>query len=106
MRHVQEELLAAGFTELSYKQKKCPNGPWAKKRRLQECGHILRDVCLQGLVGLARRPFRDGLQWTPAQTEVFLVDVRKSLTAEEGGLPKYHSYFPFHNFCARKPLEG
>ncbi|KAJ6789126.1 hypothetical protein PWT90_10455 [Aphanocladium album] len=107
VRDVHEELARAGFQDIGYKQKKCPNGPWAKKRRLQECGHILRDVCMEGLVGLARRPFRDGLQWTPAQTEVFLVDVRKSLMAtEENGLPKFHSYFPFHNLHARKPLEA
>ncbi|KAJ4150363.1 hypothetical protein LMH87_011115 [Akanthomyces muscarius] len=107
IRRVDEELAAAGFEALAYKHKKCPNGPWARRRRLQECGHILRDVCMEGLVGLARRPFRDGLEWTPTQTEVFLVDVRKSLMAAgENGLPKFHSYFPFHNLHARKPLDA
>ncbi|KAM3479570.1 hypothetical protein MY5147_001625 [Beauveria neobassiana] len=107
IRHVEEELSQAGFQDIGYRRKKCPNGPWARRRRLQECGHILRDVCMEGLVGLARRPFRDGLDWTPAQTEVFLIDVRKSLTAVgENGLPKYHSYFPFHNLHARKSLDA
>ncbi|XWW98430.1 hypothetical protein V2A60_006430 [Cordyceps javanica] len=107
VRRADEELARAGFADLGYRRKKCPNGPWARRRRLQECGHILRDVCMEGLVGLARRPFRDGLGWTPAQTEVFLVDVRKALTAvADNGLPRFHSYFPFHNLYARKPLDA
>ncbi|OAA70663.1 Methyltransferase type 11 [Cordyceps fumosorosea ARSEF 2679] len=107
VRQVDAELARAGFRGLGYRQKKCPNGPWARRRRLQECGHILRDVCMQGLIGLARRPFRDGLQWTPTQTEVFLVDVRRALMAVgESGLPRHHSYFPFHNLYAQKPLDA
>jgi len=106
IRHVQSEILDAGFELVDYRQLKCPVGPWAKKRRLQECGHILRDVCMEGLTGLARKPFGKGLQWKQERIEVFLIDVRKALTAEENGLPKFHSYFPFYNICARKPLDA
>ena len=104
IRHVQGELLDAGLELVDYRQLKCPVGPWAKKRRLQECGHILRDVCMEGLTGLARKPFGKGLQWKQERIEVFLIEVRKALTAEENGLPKFHSYFPFYNIVARKPL--
>lgn len=104
--HVEEELNAAGFQDLRCKFLKCPIGPWPKKLRLQECGHILRDVCLYGLNGLTRRPFRDGLGWTNVQIEMFLVEVRKSLIAEDHhGLPKFHSYFPFYSVYGRKPLN-
>ncbi|KAF5024206.1 hypothetical protein F66182_3720 [Fusarium sp. NRRL 66182] len=105
VNHVEDELREAGFEDITRKTLKCPLGPWAKKPRLQECGHILRDVVMWGLVGLARRPFRDGLHWTLLQIEMFLVQVRKSLVEEVNGLPKYHSYFPFHNIHARKPLD-
>lgn len=104
--HIQDELALAGFQDLRRKDLKCPAGPWPKKRRLQECGHILRDVIMWGLVGLARRPFRDGLGWTNLQIEMFLIEVRKSIMAEERGLPKFHSYFPFHSIYGYKPLDA
>ncbi|KAH7311586.1 S-adenosyl-L-methionine-dependent methyltransferase [Stachybotrys elegans] len=104
--HVEGELRAAGFQDICSKQLKCPNGPWPKRRRLQECGHILRDTIMWGLNGFARRPFRDGLNWTLLQIEMFLVDVRKSLSEEVNGNPKYHDYFPLHNIYARKPLNA
>lgn len=103
--HVQDELVAAGFEGLKWKSLKCPVGPWPKKQRLQECGHILRDVIMWGLVGLSRRSFRDGLGWTHIQIEMFLVEVRKSISREVDGLPKFHSYFPFHSVYGRKPLS-
>ncbi|GFP54810.1 probable methyltransferase tdiE [Trichoderma asperellum] len=104
--NVQDELAAAGFQGIRRVDLKCPNGPWPKLRRLQECGHILRDVIMWGLVGLARRPFMLGLGWTTIQIEMFLVDVRKSIIAEENGLPKFHSYFPFHSIYGYKPLDA
>ncbi|KAF4122777.1 Methyltransferase domain [Geosmithia morbida] len=102
----QDELIEAGFESVKVKSLKCPVGPWAKKKKLQECGHILRDVCLWGLNGLARKPFRDGLGWTNVQIEMFLVDVRKALTEESRGLPVFHTYFPFDSVFGRKPLDA
>jgi hypothetical protein len=103
---VEGELEEAGFEGLWRKSFKCPVGPWAKKQRLQECGHVLRDVIMWGLNGLAKRPFRDGLGWTPIQIEMFLVEVRKSISEEVNGLPKFHSYYPYHCIYARKPLDA
>lgn len=105
VRSVEPELRAAGFEGFWRKSLKCPVGPWAKKKRLQECGHILRDVIMWGLNGLARRPFRNGLGWTTVQIEMFLVEVRKSLSEEENGLPRHHTYFPYHAMYARKPFD-
>lgn len=104
--YVEEELKAAGFQDIQRKTFKCPIGPWPKKPRLQECGHLMRDVIMFGLNGLSGRPLRDGLGWTKIQIEMFLVEVRKSLSEEVNGLPKYHSYFPFHDIYARKPLDS
>ena len=101
---IEAELVSTGFQDLKYQDLKCPIGPWPKKLRLQECGHVLRDVILWGLEGLSRRPFRDGLQWTPAQIHVFLVNVRKDLTLEADRIPAFHSYFPFRSIFCRKPL--
>lgn len=102
---IEGELTEAGFVELHYQDLKCPIGPWAKNFRLQECGHILRDVFTWGLEGLSRRPFRDGLQWTPTQISMFLIDVRKDLSREDDRIPPFHSYFPFRSMYARKPIE-
>ncbi|EXK33860.1 hypothetical protein FOMG_11071 [Fusarium oxysporum f. sp. melonis 26406] len=104
--HVGHELHEAGFENITTKGYKCPVGPWAKKKRLQECGHVLRDVVLLSLHGLSRKPFRDGLGWTLIQIEMFLIEVRKSLTREVNGLPKFHTYFPYYNIHARKPLNS
>ncbi|KAI5464883.1 S-adenosyl-L-methionine-dependent methyltransferase [Mariannaea sp. PMI_226] len=102
---VEEELKAAGFQGLKRVNLKCPIGPWAKKPRLLQCGHVLRDVILWGLNGLARKPFRDGLKWTLVQIEMFLVEVRKALCEEVDGMPKYRPYFPFHSIYAQKPHD-
>ena len=99
------ELEAAGFQSLTPRSFKCPIGPWPKKRKLLECGHILRDVFMWGLIGLSKRPFRDGLGWTEIQIQMFLIDVRKSLSEEINGIPKYHSYLPFYTIWGRKPLD-
>ncbi|CAG1986408.1 unnamed protein product [Fusarium graminearum] len=105
INYVHGELAQAGFENITTKSYKCPVGPWAKKQRLQECGHVMRDVIMWGLVGLSRRPFRDGLGWTLIQIEMFLVEVRKCLMEEVNGLPRYHTYFPYYNIHARKPLN-
>ncbi|KAL6918140.1 hypothetical protein FSHL1_009571 [Fusarium sambucinum] len=106
INYVHEELAQAGFENITTNSYKCPVGPWAKKPRLQECGHVMRDVVMWGLVGLSRRPFRDGLGWTLIQIEMFLVEVRKCLMEEVNGLPRYHTYFPYYNIHARKPLNA
>ncbi|KAG6093798.1 hypothetical protein E4U30_004001 [Claviceps sp. LM220 group G6] len=106
IQYIKEELIDSGFTELCYQDLKCPIGPWAKNLRLQECGHILRDVTMWGLEGLARRPFRDGLHWTPTQIHMFLVNVRTDLAREDGKVPPFHSYFPFRSIYDRKPLDS
>lgn len=103
--HVEDELNAAGFQDVKSTSLKSPVGPWAAKPRLKECGLLLRDVVMWGLIGLSRRPFRDGLGWTTVQIEMFLVEVRKSLSEQVNGVPKYHSYFPFHTLYGRKPLS-
>lgn len=99
----EAELRAAGFGDVRCHDLKSPVGPWPRKTRLHECGTMLRDAIMCGLVGLSRRPFRDGLGWTSVQIEMFLVDVRRDLTREAAGLPRFHSYFPFRSIVARKP---
>ncbi|RDA90001.1 hypothetical protein CP533_1482 [Ophiocordyceps camponoti-saundersi (nom. inval.)] len=107
IRHVEPELLAAGFGDVSSRDVRCPLGPWPEGRRARERGRALRDAMSLGLVGLARRPLRDGLGWSAVQIEMFLVDVRKDLVREaEDGRPLFHSYFPFRVVFARKPVPG
>ncbi|KJZ78577.1 hypothetical protein HIM_01968 [Hirsutella minnesotensis 3608] len=105
IQSAEDELRAAGFKQLRCQNLKCPVGPWAKKPKLRECGRLLREAIMWGLVGLSRRPFRDGLGWTPVQIEMFLVDVRKDMARESNGIPKFHSYFPFRSIYGRKPVS-
>ncbi|ODA80194.1 hypothetical protein RJ55_03152 [Drechmeria coniospora] len=106
IQHAEDELLAAGFEDLRYQDLKSPIGPWPKRPQLRECGSILRDVIMWGLIGLARRPFRDGLGWTSVQIEMFLIEVRKDLAREVDGVPVFHSYFFFRSIYGRKPSGG
>lgn len=79
---------------------KCPIGDWPRDPRLRACGVLMRDSSVEGLRGLAQRPFINGLGWTALQVEIFLVDVRKASNDS-----RLHTYFHFHVVCAQKPLS-
>lgn len=104
----ENEISEAGFENIKTKTLKCPVLPWAKTGKKSVCGHMLRESILWGLKGLARRPFGEGLGWTNIQIEMFLVDVRKSMTEVDpaNGLPRFHVYWPFHIIYGQKPMDG
>jgi hypothetical protein len=100
IRHVAAEVHAAGYEKVTHKMAKCPIGAWPQQKRLRVCGIFMRTAIMDGLRGLTKRPFGDGLSWTKVQIEMFLVDVRKHVM--DG---KYHTYLPFHVVYGRKPLQ-
>ncbi|CAH0052989.1 unnamed protein product [Clonostachys solani] len=104
----ENEISEAGFQNVQTKSLKCPVLPWAKTGKKSVCGHMLRESILWGLKGLARRPFGEGLGWTSIQIEMFLVDVRRSMTEVDpaNGLPRFHTYWPFHIIYGQKPMDG
>ncbi|PKS05036.1 hypothetical protein jhhlp_008402, partial [Lomentospora prolificans] len=97
--HVEEDLSSVGFERVTATILKCPIGVWPKKPELSYCGDLLKTVILDGLKGLARKPFIHGLGWTMMQVEMLLVEVRRAV-ADTG----FHTYLPFHMIHARKPV--
>ncbi|CAI4215471.1 unnamed protein product [Parascedosporium putredinis] len=97
--HVADDLRELGFEKVTQTTLKCPIGVWPKKRELSDCGQLLKTVIIDGLKGMARKPFVHGLGWTMMQLEMFLVEVRKA-TADVS----FHTFLPFHAIHARKPL--
>ncbi|KAK0704114.1 S-adenosyl-L-methionine-dependent methyltransferase [Apiosordaria backusii] len=100
VKHLPEQLEAAGFDDIKRTTHKAPIGLWPKDKRLRLCGFFLRTAMMDGLRGLSQRPM-GALGWTPLQIEMVLVNVRKALMD-----PKIHAYFNFHAVYARKPLNS
>jgi hypothetical protein len=95
---LQTELAAAGFSEIKEEVFKCPLGVWPKDKRLRLVGLYLRESILDGLAGMAGRPFSVGLGWGQQEIEVFLAKVRTSLRDSSR-----HTYLPFRVVYAQKP---
>lgn len=93
------QLRNAGFENVQEQIMKLPIGVWPRDRRMKVVGLYHRAVIYDGLQGIAMAPFTRALGWTKDQVEVFLVDIRKGLMDS-----KTHSYFPFYDVVARKPL--
>ncbi|KAK2028991.1 TAM domain methyltransferase [Colletotrichum zoysiae] len=90
----------AGFVNLKHEVKKVPVGTWPKDSRLKKIGNYCRAVIYDGLHAITIGPFTRGLGWSPAEVEVFLIQVRKDLMD-----PSVHSYVHFHSLSAQKPKE-
>ncbi|KAE9362870.1 S-adenosyl-L-methionine-dependent methyltransferase [Stipitochalara longipes BDJ] len=95
---LQTELAAAGFSQIKEEVFKCPLGIWPKNKRLRLVGLYLRESILDGLAGMAGRPFSAGLGWGKEEIEVFLAKVRTSLKDSSR-----HTYLPFRVIYAQKP---
>jgi len=89
----------AGFQDVRVRRHKCPIGTWARDMRLRMCGMFMRTAILDGLRGMSRRPLT-ALGWTPTQIEMFLIEVRRSLSDQET-----HAYLNYDVVFGRKPSE-
>ncbi|TKW50189.1 Trans-aconitate 2-methyltransferase [Colletotrichum tanaceti] len=88
----------AGFVNVTERVFHVPIGVWPRNRVLKTVGMYWRTILLDGLQAIALGPFTRGLHWSPEQTEVFLVEVRRA----------YHDtsalmYMPLKIMYAQKP---
>lgn len=98
---IPDLLRTQGFEDVTEVRHKLPIGRWARDRRQREKGiWFLRMIIMEGLSGICKRAFMQGLGWKDSQVEMFLVDVRKSLNNDN----TVHAYFPFAVIYGRKPL--
>ncbi|KAK0378028.1 methyltransferase domain-containing protein [Colletotrichum limetticola] len=100
IRAAADEMRAAGFENVEEDRRKCPIGDWPARPELRECGILMRETILEGLKGLATRPFR-ALGWTEIQIEMFLLDVRSHVKERD-----FHSYLNHRTVYGRKPLDA
>ena len=94
----KQQMEEAGFVDVVEVVHKWPSNTWPKDPEHKEIGMWNYMNILQGLQGFTMAPFTRGLGWSPAQVEVFLVDVRKDLKDR-----KIHAYWPIHFVYGRKP---
>lgn len=78
----------AGFEDVVERRIKLPSGPWPKETRLKLIGAFEMDNLLRGMSGMSYRMFSKAFGWTPQQTEVFLVNVRR-----DAQNMRFHSYW-------------
>jgi hypothetical protein len=95
----RELLTDGGFIDVEEKVWKVPVGIWPKDPTMKTIGLYNRSIIIDGLQGVGMAPLTRALGWTPAEVEVFLVEVRKSLMDSS-----IHSYYTFHAVYGRKPL--
>ncbi|KAI0181628.1 S-adenosyl-L-methionine-dependent methyltransferase [Hypoxylon sp. FL1284] len=90
----------AGFVNVHEMTLKAPLGTWPKDPQQAKIGLYTRNMIYDGLHGFSIGPFTRGLEWTPEEVEVFLVDIRKALLKSSA-----HIYLPFFTVYAQKPFE-
>lgn len=88
----------AGFVDVVEVVHKWPTNTWPKDPEHKEIGAWQLTNNLEGVQGWVMAPFTRVLGWTPAEVEIFLVDVRKDLKNR-----KIHAYWPVHFVYGRRP---
>lgn len=111
--HYKEQMIAAGFENVTETLYKWPTNRWPRDRKMKEIGASLLPCRLWDLIeceladedsgmwaheaiagslsGLTLGYFTRGLGWTMEEVEVFLVDVRKEMKDT-----KVHAWMPMY----------
>ena len=93
-----ENLLAAGFANITERRFKLPLGVWPRDPKMKMIGLYNRSIIFDGLHGISIGACTRGLKWAPDEVEAFLVGVRRALFNA-----RVHSYLPFHAVIGQKP---
>ena len=84
----EEYMKKAGFEDVCVMKYKMPSSAWAKDKRLKLVGAFEMENLLMGISGMSLRAFAKAYGWSPQQTEVYLVNVRKDLRDL-----RFHTYY-------------
>ncbi|KAE8454620.1 hypothetical protein EG329_000243 [Mollisiaceae sp. DMI_Dod_QoI] len=95
----KEQMLAAGFENVTQTLYKWPTNQWPKDPRMKEIGMWAHEAIAGSLSGLTLGFFTRGLGWTAEEVEVFLVGVRKDMRNT-----KVHAWMPVYVFSGQKPV--
>ena len=89
----------AGFVDVEEKVTKIPINPWPRDEKFKQIGAWNEQNWLEGLQAFSYALLgARGLGWTQEQIEVYLIDVRKSVSDR-----RVHAYNHFHTVVGRKP---
>lgn len=91
---------AAGFVDVEEKVFKLPINPWPQDKHLKTLGRMHEDNLLAGLGGLSMGHFSRVLGWSKNEIEVYLVNVRKSISDRS-----VHAYHKVFVVWGRKPFD-
>jgi hypothetical protein len=100
MERNPELLRDGGFENVEEKIWKVPIGTWPRDPVLKTIGLYNRSMLYDALQAIAMAPLTRGLKWDPAQVELFLIEVRKSLMNSS-----IHTYLTFHAVYGQKPKD-
>ncbi|KAK0612219.1 hypothetical protein B0T14DRAFT_572035 [Immersiella caudata] len=95
--HLEGQLKAAGFKNISVKKFKVPIGTWPKDIRLRLIGLYFQAALEALFAAIGARPLL-AIGIDQVETEVFLVEVRKDLKNTN-----FHSYIEYLFWTAQKP---
>ncbi|TAQ87311.1 hypothetical protein B7494_g4367 [Chlorociboria aeruginascens] len=81
---------AAGFEEVTEVRYKVPTSPWPRDKKMKLLGAFEMQSLLQGASAFSLRTFSKAFGWSQAQTETFLVQMRRDVRDL-----RYHTYYEF-----------
>lgn len=99
-KQIKKWMIAAGYVDVRLITTKIPIGSWPKDQRLKAIGRRWAELVSDTLPAASYRTFSDGLDMTRDQIEVFLADVRQSLSNRS-----IHSYMKNYTVYGRRPSE-
>ncbi|KAK1545412.1 hypothetical protein CPAR01_02914 [Colletotrichum paranaense] len=95
---LKDLLIEVGFVDVSLSLCKWPTNTWPKDPKYKEIGTWHGENVSGGLEGFTMAPLTRALDWTPAEVEEFLVDVRENIQDRT-----IHAWWPAYCIVGRKP---
>ncbi|KAL0941650.1 methyltransferase domain-containing protein [Colletotrichum truncatum] len=95
---LKDILVDVGFEDVTVSVFKLPSNDWPKDAKYKELGIWQNENMLSGLEGFSLAPLTRAHDWTRAEVDVFLIDVRKDIKNRA-----IHAYWPAYCVVGRKP---
>ncbi|KAF4819681.1 Secondary metabolism regulator LAE1 [Colletotrichum siamense] len=97
---LRQIMIDKGFEDVHFKQYKWPINTWPKDPKYKELGMWENENLNMGFEGFLMGPLTRILDWSPAEVQVLLIDVRRDLNNK-----CVHAYWPVYSLWGRKPTE-
>ncbi|KAI8261457.1 Secondary metabolism regulator LAE1 [Colletotrichum sp. SAR11_239] len=97
---LRQMMVDIGFEDVHFKQYKWPINIWPKDPKYKELGMWENENLNMGFEGFLMGPLTRILDWSPAEVQVLLIDVRRDLNNRH-----VHAYWPVYSLWGQKPTE-